>query len=569
MLKNLFIKIKWFITHSKPVIFYLIFIILLGALVSVSSVYRSVISKSLIDFSIKGNFLAAVHTLIIMSLIILVQIIFSSLITLLTSYCSTKLSNNIQKKLYTHITYSKWADSSKYHSGDVLTRITNDVSTITSFIINTIPNVISLTVLLICSFIALLSFEPILAVLLLLIAPISVLASHFWGRKLKNLYLKAQQAESNNISFIQESIQNIVIIKTFCLEKDNLSNYSKIQNTKLKLSLSKGYISAIYNIMISLGYWFSYFLVFYWGASNLSRGTTTFGTLTALLQLTSNIQYPLSGLASSFSQFITAFASVERLMDIENLSLENYNPAADYPMNENITSVSIEFKNVSFGYIKNAPILKNISLTISSGEIVAIVGTSGEGKTTLIKLLLSLLDDYNGSISLISNKQYIKVSPKTRNLISYVPQGNTLFSGSIADNLRNGDPTASDGEIESALKSACAWSFITKLQHETNTIIGERGVGLSEGQAQRIAIARAFLRQKPILILDEATSALDIDTETQILKSIKNLEYNPTCIIITHRPSALEICNRVFRLENGNIREVNNYIINETATEMV
>jgi ATP-binding cassette subfamily C protein len=321
--------------------------------------------------------------------------------------------------------------------------------------------------------------------------------------------------------------------------------------------------------MISLGYWGSYFLVFCWGSSSLSRGATTFGTLTALLQLTSNIQAPLSGLASSFSQFITSFASVERLMDIENLSLENYKLAPTYSMLENITSASIEFKNINFGYTKNTTILKNISLNISSGEIVAIVGTSGEGKTTFIKLLLSLLDDYKGSIHIISNNKIINVSPETRNLIAYVPQGNTLFSGSIADNLRNGDPSATEKEIESALKSACAWNFITKLQHKTNTIIGERGVGLSEGQAQRIAIARAFLRKKPILILDEATSALDVNTETQILKSIKNLDYSPTCIIITHRPSALSICNRVFRLENGNISEVHDYVVNETASEII
>jgi ABC-type bacteriocin/lantibiotic exporter with double-glycine peptidase domain len=568
-LKDLFSKLKWFITQSKPIILYLIFIILLGTLLSITSVYRAIISKSLIDFSIKGNFSSSVHTLIIMSLIILGQITFSSLINLLTSYSSTKLSNNIQKKLYTHITYSKWIDSSKYHTGDILTRITNDVSTITNFIINTIPNVISLTVLLICSFIALLSFEPLLAVLLLLIAPISILTSHFFGRKLKKLYLKSQEAESNNVSFIQESIQNILIVKTFCLEKDNLSNYDKIQNTKLKLSLSRGYISALYNMMISLGYWGSYFLVFCWGSSSLSRGATTFGTLTALLQLTSNIQAPLSGLASSFSQFITSFASVERLMDIENLSLENYKLAPTSSMLENITSAFIEFKNITFGYTKNTTILKNISLNIFSGEIVAIVGTSGEGKTTFIKLLLSLLDDYKGSIHIISNNKIINVSPETRNLISYVPQGNTLFSGSIADNLRNGDPSATENEIESALKSACAWNFITKLQHKTNTIIGERGIGLSEGQAQRIAIARAFLRKKPILILDEATSALDVNTETQILKSIKNLDYSPTCIIITHRPSALSICNRVFRLENGNISEVHDYVVNETASEII
>ena len=373
-------KLLWLISQCKLIASHLFLMIILGIFASLASVCRSVTSKYLIDFAIKGELLKLYEYLIIMCFMIIIEVIFNSIITILVAYCSTKLSNSIQKSLYSHIIYSNFTESSKYHTGDLLTRITNDVNTITGFIVNTIQNVVSLLVLLIASFVALLSFQPLLAIILILIAPISILISRIFGRKLKNLYLKIQETESNNTSFIQESIQNILIIKTFCLEKNNMNKYKKIQNTKLKLSLSRGFISSLYNVVLYLGYWGSYFLVFCFGALNISKGTTTFGTLTALLQLTANIQGPLSELGSSFSQFITTLASVERVMAIENIPLENNKLDYDYSSLKTIDSASIEFKNMTFQYIKDTYILKNISLSIFSGEIVALVGRSGEGK---------------------------------------------------------------------------------------------------------------------------------------------------------------------------------------------
>lgn len=566
-MKNLFKKLIWLICQCKLIAKYLFSMIILGILASLASVYRSVTSKYLIDYATNSEFAKLYKYLFIMCLMIFIEIGFNSIINILLCYCQAKLSSSIQKRLYSHIIYSNFTESSKYHSGDLLTRITSDVATITSFIVNTIQNTVSLIVLLIASFVALLSFQPMMAIILILIAPISILISRIFGHKLKNLYLKIQETESSNTSFIQESMQNSVIIKTFCIEKNNIYNYKRIQNAKLKLSLSKGFISSLYNIVLYLGYWGSYFLVFCFGALNISNGTTTFGTLTALLQLTANIQGPLSELGSSFSSFITTLASVERVMAIENIALENSKLSYDYSDLETINSVIIEFKNTTFQYIAQNPVLKNVCLSIFPGEIVALIGRSGEGKTTFIKLLLSLINNYNGEINIISEKKSIKVSPETRYLISYVPQGNTLFSGSVEDNLRYGYLDATNNELEQALKSACAWDFVNKLQHNIHTIIGEKGLGLSEGQAQRVAIARALLRKKPILILDEATSALDETTEMEILQAIKCLDYKPTCIIITHRPSALSICTRILRLEHGIVYEAP--INNEEKTEKV
>ena len=217
----------------------------------------------------------------------------------------------------------------------------------------------------------------------------------------------------------------------------------------------------------------------------------------------------------------------------------------------------------------NTNVLDNINLKINSGETIGFVGQSGEGKTTLIRLILSLITPSSGTITLRENDINKKLNPIHRNLISYVPQGNTLFSGTIEDNLKYGNPNATEKDIIEALKNACALDFVDKLDDGIKAIIGEKGVGISEGQAQRLSIARAFLRERPILILDEATSSLDPETEIKVLKSISSLSNKPTCIIITHRPSALNICNRILKLHSGKLSEINKNEMLEVASELV
>lgn len=562
-MKSLIVKSAWLLSQCKPVILHLILIIVLGLLTSTSSIYRAVVTKNLIDASTKGNISAIFTPLIILGLLIIAETIVYYILAMLNTYCSTKFTNNIQKKLYSHITYSEWIEGIKYHSGDLISRIINDTSSITNLVVYTLPNIISLSFTIISSFIILLSYEPTIAFLTIIIAPVALIFSRFYGKKLKSIHLRNQENESQYLSYMQESIKNRLIVKTFCLEEHNIQNFSNIQSKRIGLSLSRSSISTLYSSTINFSYWLTYFLIFCLGSFRISSGTLTFGTLTALLQLSMNVQAPLSSLASSLSQFITAYASSERLITIERLSLETISKA------KNDKSVfilpTIEYNNVSFGYKDSMPILRDLSFNIFPGDIVALVGPSGEGKTTLIRLLLSLLKPKSGTLKLITKNESIEVSPDTRNHISYVPQGNTLFSGTIADNLRYGFLDATDKDIEMALKIACAWDFVDNLPDKTETIIGEHGTGLSEGQAQRLVITRALIRKKPILILDEITSALDIDTEIKVLKSIKNLDYHPTCIIITHRPSALAICNRIFKLENGNLQEVNSNSIQESA----
>ena len=582
--KDLWIKIKWMGSYAKPAVPFLIFSIIVNIIFALIGIYNVTVSKSLIDSAISGDSNATIRWLIIMLVITLISMLSSPITSFMSTHSSIKLTQNIQRKIYQHIQCSDWLEQSKFHSVSLLTRVTSDVSNISSAILGTIPSLVSLTVTLVGSFYTLISWAPSIAFAAVFIGPFLILVGKYFSRKLKDLYKEAQEEDVKYRSFMQESIQNIMIVKTFCMEKINMHRLVEIQNNKYKIAMRNTKLSVMTSMSMSFCSSIAYFTIFTWGVLNIAKGVSTYGTFTGMLQLYSKVQAPFSSLASMIPGLISTIAAAERLMEIEAIpvekmadekelddigSLEVALDSISSKVSSTFNKPNIVFDNVSFAYKANNNILNNINLTIDAGETIAFVGPSGEGKTTMIRLILSLINPTEGNVLLSEGNLVKEINRNYRELISYVPQGNTLFSGSIRDNLKYGNPNASDDEIKAALKNACALDFVNELEDGLDTMIGEKGVGISEGQAQRIAIARSFLRERPILILDEATSALDPETEVNVLKAVRELPTKPTCIIITHRPSALNICNRIMKLEKGHLREVSRESILEVASELV
>ncbi|WP_170272185.1 ABC transporter ATP-binding protein [Clostridium tarantellae] len=556
-------KIIWILSHAKGAVFLLFLIILIESVLSIIGVYSTLVSKSLVDSTTSGQINLILKWLFIMVTIFGIQTLLGIASSFLGTFCSYRISNKIQTELFSHVTYAEWSEHSKYHSMNLLTRIGNDSGTVTNMLVVTIPSIISVCVLLISSFITLLSFNATIVIPAMLVLPIGIFLAKIFGLKMKKLNNETHQIQVKYKTFIQEAIQNIMIVKSFCMEKSNINKLQYLQRSALNISLKSSLVGTCSSLSLSLTSFFGYFIVFSWGIFNLARGTSTFGTFTALLQLFNNVQGPITGIAGIFPQFIGVLSATERLMEIEEMSLENLNEAN---IIKKVFNANIEFKNISFSYNENTPVLKDISFKVNNGESIALIGPSGEGKTTIIRLLLSLIKPTKGELCLI-DKENTFINNNYRNLISYVPQGNTLFSGTIKENIVYGNNNFCEEDLFNSLKYACALDFIKELEKGLETSINEKGSGLSEGQCQRLAIARAFLRKKPILILDESTSSLDEETEIKVLQSVKNLPHKPICIIITHRPTALSICDKIFKLEKGKLNEINSYSIEKITYE--
>lgn len=552
LLNKYFSCFIWIAKDTKKHIKSLLLILGCAVVGALSSVAMAIVSKNLVDNATSGNIKYVMYFGIAFGCIILINLGTNAASSMISVRAQEEFSNNLRQRMFARISGAEWKDISRYHSGDILTRLTSDVNAISNGVINVFPGIISLGVQLVAAFITLLYYEPYLAILAFVFGPFTILFSRIWGRKLKKLQIKIQESESAYRSFMQESLENITIVKAFRLEEKNVETIDNLHNDRMQWIIKRNRTSVAASSILAAGYWISYFIAFGWGALRLAQKAISYGTLTAFLQLVGQIQGPFIGLSRTLPQVIATIASAERLIELEKLEMEKQTQKLPFTK-----SVGVRLRNIDFSYNKDETILNNVTFTIEPGEIVALTGPSGEGKTTIIRLFLALLKPGDGSITFSDyNGIELEASASTRDWISYVPQGNTLFSGTISDNLRNGFTEASDDELISAAQIACAWEFIEKLPDGLNTVIGENGLGLSEGQAQRIALARAIVRRAPVLILDESTSALDMDLEMRVLEGIRNLKPSRSCLVITHRLSALQICSRVLKLKDGIIQEV-------------
>lgn len=465
----------------------------------------------------------------------------------LDSYISSTLGvrtrNRLRYNLFGRLLQGEWRGLEKHHSGDVLNRLINDISTVSSLITDTLPFAIITAVQLVASFLFLFSLDKMLAVLLVVIMPLFLLLSRFYVRRMRNMTREVRESDSRIHAVMQESLQNKTVIKTLEQDREVMDRLAGLQDTLEGQVIRRTRFSISTRAIVSTGFTAGYLTAFLWGAFRIAAGSITYGVMTAFLQLVGRVQRPITDFARMIPTMVGALTAGERLMELEELPLED----SDNPHKmKGVAGVRLD--DVTFRYEDGEQdILRHFSADFPPHSSTAILGETGAGKTTLIRLLLALVKPNEGKVSIYDENEEESVSPSTRCNFVYVPQGNTLFSGTIRDNLLLGNAEATDEQMWEVLDMACA-DFVHTLPEGLDNPCGEGGGGLSEGQAQRIAIARSLLRPGSVLLLDEATSALDAETEQELLHRITKGKQGKTLIFITHRTSVVDYCDYTLRV---------------------
>ncbi len=498
----------------------------LSALITMGLVNSAVSNGDIVQYIISYG------VFIVLTLVIQVtEVYFSNKLTIQSDITLRRsMLQTVMKKDYDKV--------QRYHSGDVLARATTDVSTVCNGYSSILPAFSGILIKIITALIVMLILDWQLALVLILIAPITLIASRAYGKKIKIFHKRAQEIESENRSFFSESVQNMTVIRAFRNEQPIYDYYSRIQQKGYKIRMKLNVFSIIANVLMFLSVSLLYYFALIWGTYRVSTGAIMVGNLTAILQLVVQFQSPFRSLSGIINNYYRMLASAERLREFFSLPDEK-NTLNKYDDYEEF--VSIEANDLSFAY-DTTPVISNLNLSIKKGEFVGIAGHSGIGKSTLLKLIIGLLIPTKGSIKVVGKEGEMD----SRSLFSYVPQGNMILSGTIRENLCFFNTNIEENVIKNALDICCLNEVIDSLANGLDERIGEKGVGLSEGQVQRLSIARALIMGKRILLLDEATSALDEATEKTILDNLKKQDY--TVIMVTHHSSALTDCDRVIRL---------------------
>ena len=452
--------------------------------------------------------------------------------------------NILQQRLFAHLLKSEWNGREGRHSGDTLNRIEQDVRDLTLCITETLPAFLEVSFRLIGAFFYLFHMDARLACLIICIVPGFLLLSKVYVRKMRTITRDIRSTESSVQSILQESIQHRAILKTLERTGTMIDRLVQTQRQLRRHVRHRAVFSSMSSTLLSIGFSTGYLVTFLWGVHSLQEGTITYGMMISFIQLVGQIQGPFRDMTRFVPMLISTLTATERLMELEEMPLEDDSNPVNFR-----GGAGVRFTDVSFRYREGSRfILSNFSCDFPKGSTTAILGESGAGKTTLIRLILALLKPTEGQIEMYDETTTIKISPRTRVNLVYVPQGNTLFSGTIRDNLLLGNPEATEADMQEALQTACA-GFVMNRPNGLDTICGELGAGLSEGQAQRIAIARALLRKGSILLLDEATSALDMHTEKELLHNLAIRDAGQTVICVTHRPAVIEYCSQVIEMK--------------------
>lgn len=536
---------KWIFEHGRGSIVFIILLTLGSVATSLISLRFVHASRGLIDIATGNSTESFAHGCIAFVLLLALNLLVQITINYINVHASSSLEISLKRDLFRTLMSKDYLSVSKYHSGELLNRINSDVSVIVSGIITIIPSAALFLTSIIGGFVYLYTIDRTLAVIILSIGPFVFVGARLYSRRYKQLHKQCQTADGKTKSFMLEILQNLLVVKSFNNAEAILDRSESLQRESYRLRIKRTNVSILAHLGMYLIFNAGFFLSLIYAAYKLYLGLFNYSDVIAITQLVNQIQTPFKSISSLLPQAFSVIASVERLIELEDLT-DEHETGDSLPPDIYEKMSSIVFDNVGFAYNADSGV-SGINMTVNRGECAAVVGESGAGKSTAVKLLLGIFKHSSGELYIAAEGKKYHIGKNTRGLFAYVPQGNLILSGTIRENIAFARPEATDEEIINAAKIAQIWDFIASLEAGLNTVIGEHGLGLSEGQAQRISIARALLYNAPVLLLDESTSALDSQTELAFLSALKQLT-DKTCILVSHKRAAMDICDKVIRI---------------------
>ena len=559
-LQQLMGEILWMYVYVRRYWLMIGIYILLGASGSVLSLGTSVVSKDLVDAITGVNSMEIIRVACTYVGVGVGQIFINAVKSRLSLKVRLKVTNEIRADIYEQVLQTNWESLARYRSGDLLYRVNGDAGMVANTILTFLPNVVTTVISFGGAFIIVVQNDPWMALIALLGAPISFLTSRYSARKMRDFQRENQNVASDRTVFDQETFQNLQFIKAFGMVERVTEKFHKIQDESVRIALDQNKFQQTMTIATSLVGQAVGYACYGFAAFRLWQGQISYGTMTMFVSMAGSLRGSFSGILGLLPMVIRSGISAERIMEITSLprdSMEDKEEAEEIRRESRRKGVFVEMEDVDFAYEEEKWVYRDARFQARPGEIVALIGPSGQGKTTTLNLLLGLYHPQRGQVR-VGNPggRMLRASSSTRCLFSYIPQGNTLFNGTIADNMRMVKPEATDEEIRSALEAACAWEFVERLEKGMDTEVRERGNRFSEGQKQRLSIARALLADAPVMILDEATSALDVATERRVLRRIIRREPHRTVIVAAHRPSVFSMCSRIYKVQEGHMAEV-------------
>ncbi len=541
---------KWILTFTRGSWFQILICTLLGILSSALGLATGIAGKYLIDCIVM---LDKERLPMLAALMILsggVSMALQSATARYSARLNIHMRNRVQRTVFSRLLRSKWLALRQFPTGELLNRFSADIATVSGCAVNWLSSVIVQLFTVLATLCVVLYYDPVMALIAFASTPVLIFASRRLIRRQRSFNMQLRNVSGGMAAFEAETFRNIDTLKSFGVEEDMISRLGIWQNKYRDVALEHNAFTIKTNILLTvLGTAVQYLALGYclW---QLWSGNILIGTMVLFLQQRSTLSSSFSALISLIPTALSGSVAAERLRELTELDQED--------QTEDIAvtgGCALELKDLSASYEDCRQVLRSANLTASRGKIVALVGASGEGKSTLIRLILGLISPDRGTAEIIDETgRRFPLGAGTRHLFAYVPQGNTVLAGTIAENLRLVNHDATDEQLIRALKDACAWEFVSSLPQGIHSPIGEGGKGFSEGQAQRIAIARALVRKAPVLLLDEVTSALDYETEQQVLKNLMNR--GVTCLVATHRPSVLSLCSRVYKVSDGTVSQL-------------